>query len=133
MCWGVHGPTNGGARSACETGGRPPISALTNAFSISLDRGRTTDDFGPRIIGRRTGIEEESAHLRQDVKQIRHVIERMRTGIAICSSLFRTFLDQGSATMTRIRRARTQASNRRRTWFDDLSVEVIARSDPCTH
>ena len=123
----------GEASAAFTTRRQAAYPALTNAFSIGLDRGRRTDDFGPRIIGRRAGIEEESAHLRQDVKQIRHVIERMRTGIAIRSILLRTFLDQGSATMTRIRRARTQASNRRRTWFDDLSVEVIARSDPCTH
>jgi len=35
-------------RSVCEIGGKPPISALTNAFSIGLDRGQKTDDFeGP--------------------------------------------------------------------------------------
>jgi hypothetical protein len=39
-----------GKQSACENGGTPPISALTYAFSIGLDRGRKTDDFGRRII-----------------------------------------------------------------------------------
>ena len=40
----------GGKRSACETGGKPPISALTYAFSIGFDRGHETDDFEARII-----------------------------------------------------------------------------------
>jgi hypothetical protein len=34
-----------GKQSACENGGTPPISALTYAFSIGLNRGRKTDDF----------------------------------------------------------------------------------------
>jgi hypothetical protein len=33
-----------------QLGGKPPISALTYAFSIGLDRGRETDDFGSRIV-----------------------------------------------------------------------------------
>jgi hypothetical protein len=39
-----------GKQSACENGGTPPISALTYAFSIGLNRGRKTDDFGRRVI-----------------------------------------------------------------------------------
>ncbi|MCW5660096.1 MAG: hypothetical protein KIT60_20530 [Burkholderiaceae bacterium] len=37
-------------RSASQLGGKPPISAITYAFSIGLDRGRKTDDLGRRII-----------------------------------------------------------------------------------
>lgn len=33
-----------------DNGATAPISALTNAFSIGLDRGHQTDDFGARII-----------------------------------------------------------------------------------
>jgi hypothetical protein len=39
-----------GKRNASQLGGKPPISALTYAFSIGLDRGHQTDDFEPRII-----------------------------------------------------------------------------------
>lgn len=39
-----------GKRNASQAGGRPPISALTYAFSIGPDRGRTTDDSDLRII-----------------------------------------------------------------------------------
>jgi hypothetical protein len=39
-----------GKRNASQAGGRPPISALTYAFSIRPDRGRTTDDSDLRII-----------------------------------------------------------------------------------
>jgi len=45
---GVHEPTNGGARSACETGGRPPISALTLMTSIGSDQGSLPARFGPK-------------------------------------------------------------------------------------
>lgn len=33
-----------------DNGAAAPISALTNAFSIGLDRGHKTDDFEARII-----------------------------------------------------------------------------------
>jgi hypothetical protein len=46
---GVH-ETNGGKRSACETGGRTPISALTYAFICVANRGHLTDDFERRIV-----------------------------------------------------------------------------------
>lgn len=39
-----------GKRSASQLGGKPPISALTYAFSIGSNRGHQTDDFEPRII-----------------------------------------------------------------------------------
>jgi len=45
---GVHEPTNGGARSGCETGGRPPISALTLKTSIGSNRGSLRARFGPK-------------------------------------------------------------------------------------
>jgi hypothetical protein len=35
-----------------DTGATAPISALTYAFSIDLDRGHKTDDFGPGIIAK---------------------------------------------------------------------------------
>jgi hypothetical protein len=61
-------------RSVSDIGATAPISALTNAFSIGLDRRHKTDDFGPRIVAWREGTEQESAHLRPEVNRIRHVI-----------------------------------------------------------
>ena len=61
-------------RSVSDNGATAPISALTNAFSLGSNRGHRTDDFGPRIIARRTHIEQESAHLRQLVERNRPVI-----------------------------------------------------------
>jgi hypothetical protein len=40
-----------------DVGATAPISALTNAFSIGLDRGHLTDDFGPKIIIRAEQME----------------------------------------------------------------------------
>jgi hypothetical protein len=37
-------------RSVSDNGATAPISALTNAFSIGLDRGHQTDEFEARII-----------------------------------------------------------------------------------
>ena len=37
-------------RSVSDNGATAPISALTYAFSIGLDRGHETDDFEARII-----------------------------------------------------------------------------------
>jgi hypothetical protein len=37
-------------RSVSDNGATAPISALTNALSIGLDRGHKTDDFEARII-----------------------------------------------------------------------------------
>ena len=39
-----------GKRSASQPGGKPPISALNNAFSIGPDRGQKTDGFGRRSV-----------------------------------------------------------------------------------
>jgi hypothetical protein len=82
-------------------------------------------------IARRAGSEEESAHLRQEVKRIRQVIEQTRTGIATRSNRFRTFLGQASTGMITIGLHLAQESNHHRTRFDDFPVEVIARSGPC--
>jgi hypothetical protein len=121
------------ASAACETGGTPPISALTNAFSLGSNRGHRTDDFGPRFVARPTVIEEESSHLRKVVKRVRQVIARTRAGIGTPSRRFRTFLDQGSATANKNRHELTQESNHLRASFDDFSVEVIARGGRCEH
>jgi hypothetical protein len=64
-------------RSVSDIGATAPISALTYALSIGSDRGRSTDDFSPRITVRRAGMEEESAPLRQEVNRNRHLIEQM--------------------------------------------------------
>ncbi|WP_443586376.1 hypothetical protein, partial [Salmonella enterica] len=47
VCWGVHVPTNGGARSACETGGKPPISALTMNPVLARTKALELLDLGP--------------------------------------------------------------------------------------
>jgi len=39
-----------GKRNASQLGGKPPISALTYAFSIGSNRGHMTDDFDRRIV-----------------------------------------------------------------------------------
>ena len=50
---GVHEPTIEGARSACESGGRPPISALTLKTSIGSNRGSLPARFGPKCCAPR--------------------------------------------------------------------------------
>jgi len=37
-------------RSVSDNGATAPIPALTNAFSIDLDRGHRTDDFSSKIV-----------------------------------------------------------------------------------
>jgi hypothetical protein len=59
MGGGVHEPTNGGKRSACETGGGPPISALTYAFIFVEDRGIRGAAFG--LISRMAPIAQRAA------------------------------------------------------------------------
>ncbi|MBN8490779.1 MAG: hypothetical protein J0M00_05035 [Burkholderiales bacterium] len=65
-----------GQRSVFTTRRHAAYPALTYAFSIGSDRRFDADDFGPGIIARHTGIERESAHLRQELNQFRQVIEQ---------------------------------------------------------
>jgi hypothetical protein len=94
-----------------DNGASAPISALTNAFSLSSIRGHSADEFGPKIIARLADIEQKSAHLRQRMNWVRQVIEPMCTGIANGSNRLRTLLDQDSVKANSIRFTPTQESN----------------------
>lgn len=83
-----------GKRNASQLGGTPPISALTNAFSIGLDRGRKTDDFGPGIIvsaeretsrwtayGPRPDLKRTGTGPQEDWRDLQAGHDRLETGL----------------------------------------------------
>lgn len=65
-------------RSVSDNGATAPISALTNAFSIGLDRDHTTDDFEARII--ETAVRGQLARDAKATRRRRDVSTMRRRG-----------------------------------------------------
>jgi hypothetical protein len=66
-------------RSVSDNGATAPISALTYAFSIGLDRGHETDDFEARII--ETAVPGQLAYVAKATGRRRGVPTMRRQGV----------------------------------------------------